>query len=334
METLPVIRWLLSFMTKKKGKVFLAVFLGSISNLAIILILVIGYQQQTDANSVMRATIIALSSFGPVLALNGLGNGLLTTLASGRRLFALMNEQPAVSFEHSQTALNDFKECTVDNLFFSYSPEQEPIVKELTFSFKQGEVIGIGGESGSGKSTINKLFMRYWDPEEGSISFDKNELKDLTEESLHHMEGIMEQSTFIFNDTIFNNIACFQSDKKQEMIEAAAKKACIHEWILSLPEQYETRIGGNNREVSDGERQRIGLARIFAYDAPFILLDEPTSNLDYYNEQKILQTIQTELENKTVLLISHRETTLEIATKRYEMLNGKLVESSLISTSM
>lgn len=180
--------------------------------------------------------------------------------------------------------------------------------------------------SGSGKSTLSKLFMRHWDPNKGSIFLDKENLKDIKEVAIRKTEGVMEQSTFIFDDTIANNIAFFHPKVDQIEIEKAAKKACLHEWIVSLPEQYNTKIGGRNRCVSDGEKQRIGLARLFFHDAPLILLDEPTSNLDYLNEQRILHVLKVNLSSKTVVLISHRETTLSISNVKYEMYNGKLLK--------
>lgn len=154
--------------------------------------------------------------------------------------------------------------------------------------------------------------------------FDQTNVNDLQEESLHQIEGVMEQATFIFEDTVGNNIGLGKKQATQAEIEASAKKASLHEWIMSLPEQYETKIGGNNRSISDGERQRIGLARLFLHDAPFLLLDEPTSNLDYLNEQAILQALTSGMMDKTVLLISHRDTTLSITDRRYDLSGGTL----------
>lgn len=157
--------------------------------------------------------------------------------------------------------------------------------------------------------------MRYFDPNQGRILFDKTNLKDYSETELHSLESVMEQKTFIFADTIKNNISLKNEKISQEDIEKAAEAASLSEWIESLPDKYETKIGGQNRGVSDGEKQRIGLARVFLHDAPLLLLDEPTSSLDYLNEQKILHTIKHISEGKTTIVVSHRESTLNIADK-------------------
>ncbi len=181
--------------------------------------------------------------------------------------------------------------------------------------------MGIGGESGSGKSTLVKLLMRYWDPQ-GRIAINQESLSTIQEASLHQLESVMEQSTFLFEETIGANIRLGRKGASQEMVEAAAQKAAIHQWIMTLPEGYETKIGGQARSISDGERQRIGLARLFLHDGPLLLLDEPTSNLDYVNEQAILKTLTAEANGKTVLVISHRETTLALAQEQVYLKKG------------
>lgn len=287
-------------------------------------IFIIGTQARLSVEVVLTGVILSLSSFGSVLALSGLGSALLTTLASGRRLFVLTKEQPEVDFSSSHEAKSDLETAHVVQVSFRYTEVQKDILSDVSLLIKKGDVIGIGGESGNGKSTLLKLLMRYWDPNSGEILFDQTNVSDLEEASLHQIEGVMEQTTFIFEDSIAKNIGLGKELATQEEIEIAAKKASIHEWILSLPEQYETKIGGNNRSISDGERQRLGLARLFLHDAPFLLLDEPTSNLDYLNEQAILFSLKEGMRNKTVLLISHRETTLEIADQRYQLADRQL----------
>lgn len=289
-------------------------------------ILIVGIQTGTSLTSVLLGTVISLSSFGPVLALNGLGSALLTTLASSRRLYLLTQEQPVVDFSISHQKTEMFDSCAVESLSFTYLNETSAVLSNLSLKIKKGNIIGIGGESGSGKSTLLKLLMRYWDPQKGKIILNQVNLKELQEESLHRVEGVMEQTTFIFEDTIENNIGLGKQQATLEEITVAAEKASLHEWILSLPEGYQTKIGGNSRNVSDGERQRIGMARLFLQDAPFLLLDEPTSNLDYLNEQSILHTLSNGIKDKTVLLISHRETTLNIASEQYELVNHCLHE--------
>lgn len=279
-----------------------------------ILIILVGTQLDLSVSQQVTTSIITLSSFGSVLALSGLGNALLSTFASGKRLFALVNEEPNVVFNSDkQQHKNEFNDLVIENLSFSYDEKQ--ILDNLNINLEKGVTLGIGGESGKGKSTLLKLLMRYFDPNQGRILFDKTNLKDYSETELHSLESVMEQKTFIFADTIKNNISLKNETISQEDIEKAAEAASLSEWIESLPDKYETKIGGQNRGVSDGEKQRIGLARVFLHDAPLLLLDEPTSSLDYLNEQKILHTIKHISEGKTTIVVSHRESTLNIADK-------------------
>lgn len=279
-----------------------------------ILMILVGTQLDLSVSQQVTTSIITLSSFGSVLALSGLGNALLSTFASGKRLFALVNEEPNIVFNsNKQQNENEFNDLVIENLSFSYDEKQ--ILDNLNINLEKGVTLGIGGESGKGKSTLLKLLMRYFDPNQGRILFDKTNLKDYSETELHSLESVMEQKTFIFADTIKNNISLKNETISQEDIEKAAEAASLSEWIESLPDKYETKIGGQNRGVSDGEKQRIGLARVFLHDAPLLLLDEPTSSLDYLNEQKILHTIKHISEGKTTIVVSHRESTLNIADK-------------------
>lgn len=279
-----------------------------------ILMILVGTQLDLSVSQQVTTSIITLSSFGSVLALSGLGNALLSTFASGKRLFALVNEEPNIVFNsNKQQNENEFNDLVIENLSFSYDEKQ--ILDNLNINLEKGVTLGIGGESGKGKSTLLKLLMRYFDLNQGRILFDKTNLKDYSETELHSLESVMEQKTFIFADTIKNNISLKNEKISQEDIEKAAEAASLSEWIESLPDKYETKIGGQNRGVSDGEKQRIGLARVFLHDAPLLLLDEPTSSLDYLNEQKILHTIKHISEGKTTIVVSHRESTLNIADK-------------------
>ncbi|MBF2386456.1 amino acid ABC transporter ATP-binding/permease protein [Listeria welshimeri] len=285
------------------------------------IILVLGSFWHLSVETVFIGTVLSLSSFGSVLALNALGTALLTTFASGKRLYALTEEIPVVSFNGS-LELTDFESAKMDKVRFSHEHKQ-PILNELSFTLSKGKWLGIGGESGSGKSTLVKLLMRYWDPD-GQVKLNERALPEMTEASLHRLEGVMEQTTFLFEDTISNNIRLGKKDASLEEVKEASRKAAIDKWIETLPEGYVTVIGGQSRDLSDGERQRIGLARLFLHDAPLLLLDEPTSNLDYINEQAILNTLRSEVQGKTVLVISHRATTLDLAEEQLFLENGVL----------
>ncbi|MBC1448013.1 ABC transporter ATP-binding protein [Listeria welshimeri] len=285
------------------------------------IILVLGSFWQLPLETVFIGTVLSLSSFGSVLALNALGTALLTTFASGKRLYALTEEIPVVSFDGS-LELTDFESAKMDKVRFSHEGKQ-PILNGLSFTLSKGKWLGIGGESGSGKSTLVKLLMRYWDPD-GQVKLNERTLPEMTEASLHRLEGVMEQTTFLFEDTISNNIRLGKKDASLEEVKEASRKAAIDKWIETLPEGYVTVIGGQSRNLSDGERQRIGLARLFLHNAPLLLLDEPTSNLDYINEQAILNTLRSEVQGKTVLVISHRATTLDLAEEQLFLENGVL----------
>ncbi|TYV38686.1 amino acid ABC transporter ATP-binding/permease protein [Listeria monocytogenes] len=288
------------------------------------LILVLGSFWQLPLETILIGTVLSLSSFGSVLALNALGTALLTTFESGKRLYALTEEKPIVTF-NGPLELTDFESAELNKVCFSHDGKQA-ILSELSLDLPKGKWLGIGGESGSGKSTLVKLLMRYWDPD-GEVNLNNQPLPKITESSLHQLEGVMEQSTFLFEDTIGNNIRLGKKAATLDEVKAAARKAAIDKWIETLPEGYETKIGGQARNLSDGERQRIGLARLFLHDAPLLLLDEPTSNLDYINEQAILNTLRSEIQDKTVLVISHRKTTLDLAEEQWLLENGVLKQA-------
>ncbi|EAF0350487.1 TPA: amino acid ABC transporter ATP-binding/permease protein [Listeria monocytogenes] len=288
------------------------------------LILVLGSFWQLPLETILIGTVLSLSSFGSVLALNALGTALLTTFASGKRLYALTEEKPVVTF-NGPLELTDFESAELNKVCFSHDGKQA-ILSELSLDLPKGKWLGIGGESGSGKSTLVKLLMRYWDPN-GEVNLNNRPLPKITESSLHQLEGVMEQSTFLFEDTIGNNIRLGKKAATLDEVKEAARKAAIDKWIETLPEGYDTKIGGQARNLSDGERQRIGLARLFLHDAPLLLLDEPTSNLDYINEQAILNTLRSEIQDKTVLVISHRKTTLDLAEEQWLLENGVLKQA-------
>lgn len=283
-----------------------------------------GSSRGLSMNIIVISVVLSLSSFGPVLALGNLGNALLTTFSSGRRLYQLVHEEPFVDFEESDATITTVETLQTENLSFHYPATDKAVLENISFELNKGQSIGISGESGSGKSTLLKLLMRYWDPDSGKLTVNGLSLSSLKEESLHQLEGVMEQSTFLFEDTIANNISLKRTEISQAAIEEAAKAAALHDWILSLPEGYETQLSKLSRSISDGERQRIGLARLLVYDAPLILLDEPTSNLDYVNEQAILASFKEKLQDKTMILVSHRDSTLKIAEKQLHLENGQL----------
>lgn len=215
-----------------------------------------------------------------------------------------------------------FTGAEVEHVTFSY--EDEVILKDYSLSIAPGKIVGIHGVSGSGKSTLLKLLMRFWDADQGRVAVDGTDVRKLPTKRLRDMESYVTQETHLFHDSIANNIAIGKPGATREEIMEAAKKASIHDFIMTLPKGYDTEVGELGDTLSGGERQRIGIARAFLHDAPFLLLDEPTSNLDSLNEGVILKSLQESCDNRTVVLVSHRRSTMSLADVVYEMDHGRL----------
>jgi ABC-type transport system involved in cytochrome bd biosynthesis fused ATPase/permease subunit len=268
------------------------------------------------------------SSFGPALALSNLSAGLPVTFAAARRVFALLDETPETP-EVADGKTPDFTGAECRKLSFAYA-EDEPVLRDISAVFPKGAITGIRGRSGSGKSTLLRLLMRFWRPPAGSALISGEDVNEVDTAHLRGLEGFMTQETDIFSDTIENNIKTGKPDATREEVIAAAKKAALHDFVMRLPAGYDTRIGGSGAtafaeaEISGGERQRIGLARAFLHDAPFLLLDEPTSNLDSLNEGLILKALREESADRTVALVSHRKSTMGIADRVYSADSGRL----------
>lgn len=268
-----------------------------------------------------------LSSFGPVSALAGLGTTLQNTVASGARVLAILEEEPETEEITGQEEV-EFHGADCRKVTFDYGNEN--VLNNFSLSIHENQIIGIVGESGCGKSTLLKLLMRFWDVKKGRIGIVDDpasgaagravvDLREINTSNLRDMQGYMTQDTDMFKDTIANNIRIAKLDATQEEIEDACKKASLHDWIMTLPDGYETNVGELGDTLSGGERQRIGLARAFLHDAPFMLLDEPTSNLDSLNETVILKALKEEAKGKTVLLVSHRKSTMRVADTEIAM---------------
>lgn len=268
-----------------------------------------------------------LSSFGPVSALAGLGTTLQNTVASGARVLAILEEEPETEEITGQEEV-EFHGADCRKVTFGYGNEN--VLNNFSLSIHENQIIGIVGESGCGKSTLLKLLMRFWDVKKGRIGIVDDpasgaagravvDLREINTSNLRDMQGYMTQDTDMFKDTIANNIRIAKLDATQEEIEDACKKASLHDWIMTLPDGYETNVGELGDTLSGGERQRIGLARAFLHDAPFMLLDEPTSNLDSLNETVILKALKEEAKGKTVLLVSHRKSTMRVADTEIAM---------------
>lgn len=272
---------------------------------------------------IITCTLSMMGSFGPVVALSSLSNNLNQTLASGERVLSLLEEKPLVEEVEGDKETNDsFKGATLNHVTFSY--DDEIILDDYSLKLEPGKITGIHGVSGSGKSTILKLLMRFWDVHQGSITVDEEEIKQIPTKHLRDMESYVTQETHLFHDSIANNIAIAKKDATREEIMEACKKASIHDFIMTLPKGYDTEVGELGDTLSGGEKQRIGIARAFLHDAPMILMDEPTSNLDSLNEGIILKSLKESSKQKTIVLVSHRASTMNIAETVYEMKDGRI----------
>ena len=215
-----------------------------------------------------------------------------------------------------------FSGAEAAHVTFAY--EDETILDDYSLKLSPGRITGIHGSSGSGKSTLLKLLMRFWDVNKGMISVDNRDVREIPTRHLRDLESYVTQETHLFHDSIANNIAIAKPGATREEIMAAAKKASIHDFIMTLPKGYDTEVGELGDTLSGGEKQRIGIARAFLHDSPLLLLDEPTSNLDSLNEGVILKSLKEDTTRRTVVLVSHRVSTMNVADVVYEMENGRL----------
>ena len=201
---------------------------------------------------------------------------------------------------------------------------KKALFEDVNIKFTEGNCYGLIGANGAGKSTFLKLLMRFWDVTRGEIDVDGREIKGILTAGLRDMESYVTQETHLFHDSIANNIAIAKPGASRKEIIEAAKKASIHNFIQTLPDGYDTKVDELGDTLSGGEKQRIGIARAFLHDAPFLLLDEPTSNLDSLNEGIILKSLRESCDKKTVVLVSHRQSTMQVADEVYEMENGRI----------
>lgn len=272
-------------------------------------------------DGVLIPVIALMSSFGPVMALANLGSTLQNTFAAGNRVLDILEETPVVGEVTGEKEI-EFSGAKVKNVTFSY--KEETILKNLSLEIPANQIIGITGRSGSGKSTLLRLLMRFFEPQGGEVCISDRNVSCINTSNLREMESFVTQQTHLFHDSIRNNLKIAKWDATEEEIKAACRKASIHDFIMTLPKGYDTPVGELGDTLSGGERQRIGIARAFLHDAPFLLLDEPTSNLDSLNEAVILKSLYEEGEGKTVILVAHRKSTMKIADRVYSVECGRV----------
>lgn len=274
-----------------------------------------------EFEGVVIPTVTLMSSFGPVVALAALGSTLQNTFAAGNRVLDILEEIP-VTEEIQGKETVEFTGAKAEKVSFSYGNEE--ILHEVSMEIPKNKIIGIQGKSGSGKSTLLKLFMRFWQAREGEVEISGHSVNEVNTTNLRDMESFMTQETHLFHDSIASNLRIAKPEAPMEELENACRKASVHDFIMSLPKGYETPVGELGDTLSGGERQRLGLARAFLHDAPFMLLDEPTSNLDSLNEAVILKSLHKERKGKTVILVSHRKSTMGITDKIYSVEHGRM----------
>ena len=264
-----------------------------------------------------------MASFGPLLAVAALGSTLQQTLAAGSRVLDLLEEAPQTPEVTDGVDAKEFEGMAMHEVSFAYRDEK--ILSDINVGIRPGRVVRIAGPSGVGKSTLLKLLMRFWDPQSGRVTISGLDLRDVNTASLRTQQGLMEQDTFLFATTIRENLLVAKTDASDEELMAALEKAALRELVERLPQGLDTQLAELGDSLSGGERQRLGLARVFLQDAPLLLLDEPTSNLDALSEASVLKALQENRADKTVVIVTHRASAGAIADDTYTLSNGTLL---------
>lgn len=286
------------------------------------------------AEGAVLATVATFSSFGPFVALANLGSTLQGTLAAGNRVLDILDEEPLVAeVPDSEGRHPGFDGIAAEDVSFSYAggasangglASGEKILDHVSVAVEPGQIVGVRGKSGSGKSTLCRLLMRFWDVDRGRVALSGTDVREVATSALRDAEAFVEQDTHLFHDSIRDNLLIARPDATDAELEVACRAASVHDFICSLPNGYDTMVGELGDTLSGGERQRLGLARAFLHDAPLLLLDEPTSNLDSLNEAQILKSLSDQRGHRAVVLISHRPSTMAIADKAYSMDQGRV----------
>ena len=299
-------------------------------SLAVLAVLAVGiFLVHSGSLSVGRMVLgvtAVFGSFGPVIAVSALPANLNQTFASGERILRLLEEQPEVEAVENGTELS-YEGLEVHDLSFAYGGET--VLRGVFMTARKNEIVGIVGESGCGKSTLLKLLLRFWERSGGQIRYNGTDIDEINTESLYRNVTMVSQSTYLFDATIAENLRIAKPDATDEELMAALRMASAEELVQALPEGLSTPAGLLGGRLSMGERQRIGLARAFLSGCPLILLDEPTSNVDSINEGVILRALLKHRQDRTIILVSHRASTMAVADRVYKMENGHMEEQSI-----
>ena len=320
---------LLDYTKKLKRKISTAAGLTEIFvSVFVILTLTVGViLVSTDRLSVgmMIVGVVAVfGSFGPVIAISALPGNLTQTFASGDRVLKLLAEKPAVEPVEDGKPL-DFERVETIDLSFGYDAN-ERVLKDVCMYAEKGEIVGIVGASGCGKSTLLKLLLRFWEKDSGSIEYNGVDIDEIDSAALTDNVTMVSQSTYLFDQSVADNLRIAKADATMDEMRQACRKASVDEFIMKLPNGYDTQVGALGDDLSAGEKQRIGLARAFLHDGKLILLDEPTSNVDSINEGIILKALKDSRREKSIILVSHRESTMAIADRVYRIKDGLIEE--------
>ncbi|SMB91579.1 ATP-binding cassette, subfamily C [Peptoniphilus asaccharolyticus DSM 20463] len=265
-----------------------------------------------DMVGIIVPVIIFMSSFGPVSALSNLANNLLTTFACGQRVVSLLEEEPTVEIVEDGNEI-EFEELGMKGVNFSY--QDEKVLEDFNLNLKKGEILGLSGKSGCGKSTVLKLIMRFYNPDGGNIKENGIDIQNINTKNLRKNHTYITQSTHLFKGTIADNLRIAKENATDDEIIEACKKASVHDFIMELPNGYQTQVETLGSSLSTGEKQRISIARGFLHDGDLMLLDEPTSNIDSLNEGIILKSLWEKTKDKAVVIVSHKPSTLRIADR-------------------
>ncbi|MDR2861093.1 MAG: lipid A export permease/ATP-binding protein MsbA, partial [Syntrophobacterales bacterium] len=287
-----------------------------------------GYEvihDRATLGSFMSFLVALMMLYEPLKRLANVNNVVQQGISAATRTFAIIDHVPEIKDRDRALPLPPIQQgISFRNVSFAY--EDEPVLKHINLDIRAGEVVAFVGMSGGGKTTLVNLIPRFYDVTEGAVYIDNTDIKDVTLKSLIGQIGIVTQQTFLFNDTVRNNIAYGASQTPDEHIIEVSQAAHAHGFIMNLPQGYDTIIGELGAKLSGGERQRISIARALLKDAPILILDEATSSLDTDSEREVQEALENLMKNRTTLVIAHRLSTIRNADRIVVLLNGEIVE--------
>jgi ATP-binding cassette subfamily C protein CydCD len=275
------------------------------------------------------ATMLALASFAPVTSIVTVAKELMQTIAAARRYFAIEDEQPTVVDGRASSLANPIgagSAFAFEGVTFRYIPNTAPALENVSFEASRGETVALVGRSGAGKSTAAHLLLRFWDPDEGRITLDGTDVRDLTLDCLRSKLALVAQDTYLFNTSLMENLRFGRPDATESEVLEVARLANVAEFAEALPERYETIVGERGAQLSGGQRQRVAIARALLKDAPVLILDEATSHLDAVNEVEVRDALERLMAGRTTLVIAHRLSTIRNADKIVVLDDGRAVE--------